>query len=311
MTIFNKCFSTKEQKEFIACIEEKTVYLSTLGGVIYKQVSRSTFVGVNPKETSFPGNYELSLAMFKDDERKKRNQPESKKALKKRLEAERKYQERKKKILFLRSVRNFAKDSDTVTIYRRGLYDKSWQWDYEGGFGAWECRDEGYNWEYFLDESQMRDTEGLKRFVSYVPIEVVLNSYILPSDEVLGITNYDDLIRLVDDSHDIDLDECMELRPDYKSLKGCILAEWSRKHGSSSENIYSLYIAGPADTEELLYQETENNGTRLVLSADDVEKKTQQELREYLSWYLKDCSCRCIESDLETFLTDCADQKNY
>lgn len=299
MTIFNKCFSTKEQKEFIACIEEKTVYLSTLDGVIYKQVSRSTFVGVNPKETSFPGNYELSLAMFKDDERKKTNQPESKKALKKRLEAEKIYKERKKKVLFVRSARNLALRSDTVTIYCRGLYDLSWHWDYEYGNGSWETFEEGYNWEYFLDESQMRDIEELKGGIDYIPKEVAFYSYILSSEDILNITNYDDLINLVDNSRNIGIEEWIELRPDYKSLEGSILVEWSRKHGSSREKIESLFVASSEDTEELLYQETDYDGTRLLLSADEIEKKTQQELRECLLWYLDKYQ---IEYSIKDFL---------
>ena len=248
MAIFKKCFSTKKQKEFIACIEEKTVYLSDLSGTIYKQVPKSTFVCVNPKETSFPGYYEKALMLFKDSERKKSNQTESNKSLKKRLEAEKAYQERKKKILFLRTARNLAKCSDTVTLYCRRLYDMCWHWDYQEGLGYWFGEGEGYNCEYFLEESQMRDVEVLKKIVEDTPIEIGLSSYILHSEDILEITNYDDLIKLVKDSHDIDIEEWIELRPDYKSLEGSILAEWSRKHGSNREKIYSLRIAGLEDT---------------------------------------------------------------
>lgn len=306
MAIFNKCFSVKEQKEFIACIEDKTVYLSTLDGVIYKQVPRSTFVGVNAKETSFPGNYDSALAMFKQAERSKFGQKESKKAEKKRLEAEKNYQERRNKILFVRSARNMAMKSDTVTIYRRGLYDLSWHWDYEYGCGSWETFEEGYNWEYFLDESQMRDIEELKSGIDYIPKEVAFYSYILSSEDILNITNYDDLINLVDNSHNIGIEEWIELRPDYKSLEGSILIEWSRKHGSSREKIESLFVASSEDTEELLYQETDYNGTRLLLSADEIEKKTQQELRERLLWYLDKYH---IEDSIKDFLEMYASQE--
>lgn len=305
MNKFQKCWSVKTNQHYIACIEKKTVYFSTMDGVVYKQIPREHFSPVNPKDVVFPGNYQEAIDLFKEAERGKNGQKESKKSEKKRLEAEKIYKERKKKVLFLRSARNLAMNSDTVTIYRRGLYDMSWYWDDEG-FGSWEDREDGYNWEYFLDESQMRDTEELKTFVADTPILVGFHSYILFSEDILDITNYDDLIRLVDDSHDIGLEEWMELRPDYKSLKGCILAEWSRKHGSSREEVHSLCLAGSKDTEELLYQKTEYNGTRLVLSPDDIEKKTQQELKEYLSWYLKDC---LIDCDIETFLTLYADQE--
>ena len=111
---------------------------------------------------------------------------------------------------------------------------------------------------------------------------------------------------MVNDSHDIDIEEWIELRPDYNSLKGSILAEWSRKHGSSREKIYSLRIAGLEDTEELLQQETDYDGTRLVLSVDEIKKKTQQELREYLRRYLTDWYY--IDSSFEYFMEYHADQ---
>ena len=132
----------------------------------------------------------------------------------------------------------------------------------------------------------MRDIEELNGGIDCIPKEVAFYSYILSSEDILNITNYDDLINLVDNSHNIGIEEWIELRPDYKSLEGSILVEWSRKHGSSREKIESLFVASSEDTEELLYQETDYDGTRLLLSADEIEKKTQQELRECLLWYL-------------------------
>ena len=310
MTTFKKGINTKTGQELIACIEEKAVFMSTLEGTIYKQFplahfNDSTFI----EEVNFPGDYEKQRLSFHQRESQKKEQRELERAEARRKESLRLYEERKKEVLFVRSVRNAAHGNAEVSVYRRYLMENSWdgsEWTTDNSSPFEE--------QYFLEKEHAFDVSALQEFVNDTPVDVIIEQRTVSAEEVLNITDYEDMMNLLECYSDVVDEDYIYLSPRYESLEGCILAFWSwHTYIGYDQKFYELRYAYDSETEEILHQNADYTGRRgmrvsVIMRPEEIEGLTTEELREELrsrmfndTWKWRRESEKLIEFVLEEF----------
>lgn len=283
MATFKKCFSLKTNLYFIACYEEKAVFLSTLEGRIYKQLPRQHFRAVNPEDVEFPGDYAEALQRYKTQAIEIQRRREEEKAEKRRLEELRIYEQRKEEVMFVRAIRNAAKESSEVSLFHRFLSDNSWNGE------EWTTDNSPtYNEQFFLSRDEAYNTDDLKKFVDDVPVDVFIHRWTVNSGEVLKITDYAEMITLFFDEGEMTCEDFVYLRPEYESLEGCILVFWWwHTYMGYDQKFVELRYAHSGETEELLHQNADYTGHRgmrvsVVMRPEEIEGLTHEELQEEL-----------------------------
>ncbi len=290
MTTFKKCFSPKANLYFIACYEEKAVFLSTLEGRIYKQLPRQHFCPVNPEDVEFPGDYAEALQRYKVLAVEIQRRKEEELANRRRNEARRFYNERKKEVLFVRNVRNAAWNCEKfVPVYKVMVIGAK----YDYADSSWiyvNPVEEDDRFFYKLDEAE-RYYESLKHNYELlspsVPHSVELvELYHLYKEDVLDITDESmmDLLREHNDYEEID--SCI-IYPKWKPIKDAVIVKWSwEPYVGYARQFHELSRGGYDETEEDLITGNEDRRFRpnlsLVLWKEDIEGLTNEEICDRL-----------------------------
>lgn len=291
MTTFKKCFSPKANLYFIACYEEKAVFLSTLEGRIYKQLPRQHFCPVNPEDAEFPGDYAEARQRYKVLAVEIQRRKEEELANRRRNEARRLYNKRKNEVLFVRNVRNAAWNCEKfVPVYNVMVIAAKYDYDDSSWFYV-NPVEEDNRFFYKLDEAE-RYYESLKHNYELLSLDVphsveLIELYHLDKEDVLDITDYESMMDLLREHNDgEEIDSCT-IFPEWKPIKDAIIVKWSwETHVGYARKFHELSRGGYDETEEDLITGNEESLFRpnlsLVLWKEDIEGLTNEEIRDCL-----------------------------
>lgn len=223
----NNQYATFRHKNgtILATIEEKCVTLSDLKGNIYKQFPRQHFRPEDfTEQVSFPVDYSQARLEFNQQNARKNAEAELKREALRlaRIEQERKeYEERKRQVLLVRSLRNQVFDSGESTAY--AFYSE----EYDIGNDCY------HNFEvsiYQDKESALADynkkRESAIKDVDYgweVHLYVIELTY--STDEIEDITSYESLQENAKDRYESSYCEVIPYQG-YEDLAGGIILTW-------------------------------------------------------------------------------------
>lgn len=291
MTTFKKCFSPKANLYFIACYEDKAVYLAKLDGKIYKQIPLKHFVPVSPEDTEFPGDYAEARQRFKTEAVEIQRRKEEELANRRRNEARRLYNKRKNEVLFVRNVRNAAWNCEKfVPVYNVMVIEA----EYDSDNSSWNYVnpvEEDNRFFYKLDEAE-RYYESLKHNYELLSLDVphsieFVELYRLDKEDVLDITDYESMMDLLQEHNDWEEIDSCTIYPKWKSIEGAIIVKWSwEPHVGYAREFHELRRGWYDETEENLITGNEDSCFRpnlsLVLWKEDIEGLTNAEIRDCL-----------------------------
>lgn len=291
MTTFKKCFSPKANLYFIACYEDKAVFLSTLEGRIYKQLPRQHFCPVNPEDVEFPGDYAEARQRYKVLAVEIQRRKEEELANRRRNEARRLYNERKNEVLFVRNVRNAAWNCEKfVPVYKIMAFAS----EYSSSMASWEyvhpVKEDTRFFHNFNEAACYY--ESLKHNYELLSLDVphsieFVELYRLGKEDVLDITDYDSMISLLGGYSDwVEIDSSV-IKPEWKPIKDAVIVKWSwETHVGYARKFHELRRGWYDETEEDLITGNEDSCFRpnlsLVLWKEDIEGLTNEEIRDRL-----------------------------
>lgn len=297
----------------LATIEEKCVTLANLQGEIYKQFPRQHFRPEDfPDYISFPGDYQQARAAFSRREAIKKAEAQAI-AEAKRLQW---CEERRQEILFVRKVRGMAFQSEEVVCYRVAAFDMEL-----GRDGYWYHAGSTLSDDtvtvFFSEVEAAKQYEELRVKLTpsssnESPVEVTLSEVHIDSADILDVTDYESIIKLLEEE---DIYECLQqeiLFPDYRSIEGAIYVEWAwSPYIGYARRFGGLHVGLYSDTERYLItgneECTERTNRTLLLTAEDIADLSAEQLTEALEEELhhrNDWRWRCSTATIDNAIAE-------
>lgn len=262
-------------KKLLATVYGKTVYISDLEGNIYKQFAAVNFKNEDfNEEVQFPGNFNKSVEDFniRMDKRLK----EKRNRLAKKVREQ--YEERKSKVTLLRKIRNEVYETGSCKVYTVAIENYPINETCDPYLISLEIftdlkkAEEYYKKAYLKGEPE----EGYDMY--FCLSENIIN------EDVLDVTEYNKLEKLISDYYDIRDGNIREetKRYSYESLEGDILIEWSwERYIGYARNFRGIRYGRENETEADIFDGEDkvfHPYTTILLKYNDIKGLTEEEV---------------------------------